>query len=104
MVSKILTKYFKGCGSGFTELHVKLLVLGRPEHSLFSADIWLAMKCESFINHCQAYRMFSKSLMKYLKGCSIGFTELHAKFDADTLLNFAIHRRQEKTWSQKALV
>jgi hypothetical protein len=30
------------------------------------------------------------------------FTELHAKLCADTLLNFAIHRRQNETRSQKS--
>jgi hypothetical protein len=42
--------------------------------------------------------MFSKSLMKHLKG----FTELHAKLDADTLLDFAIHRGQNETRSRKS--
>jgi hypothetical protein len=45
--------------------------------------------------------MFSKSVTKHLKGFGKGFTELHAKLDADTLLNFAIHRRQNETQSQK---
>jgi hypothetical protein len=31
------------------------------------------------------------------QGFSSGFTELHAELDADTLLNFAIHHRQNKT-------
>jgi hypothetical protein len=30
------------------------------------------------------------------------FTELHAKLDADTLLDFAIHCRQNNTWRQKS--
>jgi hypothetical protein len=29
--------------------------------------------------------------MKHLKGFARGFTELHAKLDADTLLNFSLH-------------
>jgi hypothetical protein len=33
---------------------------------------------------------------------SVGFTELHAKLDADTLLDFAIHRRQNETQSGKS--
>jgi hypothetical protein len=33
--------------------------------------------------------------------CS-GFTELHANIDADTLLDYAIHRRQNKTRSRKS--
>jgi hypothetical protein len=41
--------------------------------------------------------MSSKSLIKYLEGFGRGFTELHAKLDADTLLDFAIHRTQNET-------
>jgi hypothetical protein len=33
--------------------------------------------------------------MKHLKGFGREFTELHAKVDADTLLEFAIHYKQE---------
>jgi hypothetical protein len=36
--------------------------------------------------------MFSKSPTKHFKGFSSRFTELHAKLDAGTLLDFAIHR------------
>jgi hypothetical protein len=46
--------------------------------------------------------MFSKSLTKHFKGFGSGFTELHAKLDADTLLDFAIHHRQNKTRSRKS--
>jgi hypothetical protein len=46
--------------------------------------------------------MFSKSLKKHFKGFASGFTELHAKSDADTLLDFAIHCRQNKTQSRKS--
>jgi hypothetical protein len=46
--------------------------------------------------------MFSKSLTKHLKDFHSRFTELHAKFDADMLLDFAIHRRQNETQSQKS--
>jgi hypothetical protein len=46
--------------------------------------------------------MFSKSLMKHFKGFRSGFTELHAKLDADTLLDFAIHRSQRETRSRKS--
>jgi hypothetical protein len=42
--------------------------------------------------------MFSKSLTKHFKGFGSGFTKFHAKPDADMLLNFSIHLRQnEKT-------
>jgi hypothetical protein len=40
-------------------------------------------------------------LTKHFKGFSSGFTELHAKLDADTMLNFAIHRRQRETRNLK---
>jgi hypothetical protein len=48
--------------------------------------------------------MFSKSLMKNFMGFGSGFTKLHAKPDADKLLDFAIPRRQNKTQSRKAIV
>jgi hypothetical protein len=41
--------------------------------------------------------MFFKSLMKHFKGFDSGFTELRAKLDADMLLDFAIHHRQNET-------
>jgi hypothetical protein len=40
--------------------------------------------------------------MKHFNSFGSGFTELHAKLDADTLLNFANSRRQNKTQSQKS--
>jgi hypothetical protein len=46
--------------------------------------------------------MFSRSLTKHLKGFGGGFTEHHAKPDVDTLLDFAIHRRRNKTRSRKS--
>jgi hypothetical protein len=45
--------------------------------------------------------VLQKPLMKHFKGLGSGFTKLHAKLDADTLLNFAIHCRQNETRSQK---
>jgi hypothetical protein len=39
--------------------------------------------------------------MKHFKGFSSGFTKLHTKVDADTLLNLAIHHRQNETQSRK---
>jgi hypothetical protein len=53
-------------------------------------------------NCCLAERMFSKSLMKHFKGFGCGFTELQAKFDADTLLDFASHHKQNKIRSRKS--
>jgi hypothetical protein len=45
--------------------------------------------------------MFSKSLTKHFKGFGSGFTELHTKFNADTLLDLAVHGRK-KTRSGKS--
>jgi hypothetical protein len=39
--------------------------------------------------------------MKYFKGFGSGFSKLHAKLDAYTLIDFAIRRRQNKTQSRK---
>jgi hypothetical protein len=49
-----------------------------------------------FKNRCPAQRMFSKSLTKYFKGFGSGFNELRAKLNADTLLDFAVHRRRHE--------
>jgi hypothetical protein len=46
--------------------------------------------------------MFSKSLTKHFKGFGSEFTELHAKLDAVSLLDFAIHRRQNETLYRKS--
>jgi hypothetical protein len=46
--------------------------------------------------------MFSKSLTKHFKGFGSGFIELHAKLDADMLLDLAIYRRQNGTRSRKS--
>jgi hypothetical protein len=43
-----------------------------------------------------------QSLMKHFIGFGSGFTELHTKLDADTLLSFAIHRRQNGTRNRKS--
>jgi hypothetical protein len=48
--------------------------------------------------------MFFKSLLKHFKGCGSGFTELDENFYAQTLLNFAIHRRQNETRSRKRIL
>jgi hypothetical protein len=48
--------------------------------------------------------MFSKTVTNHFKGFGSGFTELHAKLDADTLLDFAIHHRQKEHKVEKALV
>jgi hypothetical protein len=46
--------------------------------------------------------MYSKRLTKHFKSFDSGFTKLHAKLDADTLLDFAIHSRQNETQSRKS--
>jgi hypothetical protein len=38
-----------------------------------------------------------QSLMKHFKRLVSRFTELQAKLDADTLLDYAIHRRKNET-------
>jgi hypothetical protein len=45
--------------------------------------------------------MCTKGLTEHFRALNIGFTELHTKLDADTLLSFAIHYRQNKTQCQK---
>jgi hypothetical protein len=46
--------------------------------------------------------MFSQSLRKHFKDFGSGFTDLHAKLNADAVLDFAIHHRENKTQSQKS--
>jgi hypothetical protein len=45
--------------------------------------------------------MLSKSITKHFKGFGNGFTELRIKLDADTLLDFVIHRSQNETRSTR---
>jgi hypothetical protein len=86
----------------FSTFSVILLVLGHPERLSFSTDTQLALKRECHSKTIvRVKRMFSKSLKKRFKGFSSGFTELHAKLDADTFLNFAIHCKRNETQSQK---
>jgi hypothetical protein len=40
--------------------------------------------------------------MKHFNGFCSGFIELHTKLDADMLLDFATHRRQNETRSRKS--
>jgi hypothetical protein len=46
--------------------------------------------------------MFSESIMKHFMGFGSGFTELHAKHDADMLHDFAIYHKQNGAQSQKS--
>jgi hypothetical protein len=48
--------------------------------------------------------MVSKSLTKHFKGYDSGFTELHAKLDADTLLDFSNLPDEAKHEVEKTLV
>jgi hypothetical protein len=48
--------------------------------------------------------MIFKSITKHFKGFGGGFTELHAKLDADTLLDFASIADKTKHELVKALV
>jgi hypothetical protein len=81
----------------FSTFSVILLVLGRPECLSPSTDTQAALKRECHSNTTVQLKKFSKSPMKYFKGFGSRFTELHAKFDADMLLDFAIHHRQNET-------
>jgi hypothetical protein len=44
--------------------------------------------------------MFSKSFTNHVKGIDNRFTKFHEKFDEETLLDFAIIRRQNETRSR----
>jgi hypothetical protein len=67
-----------------------------------SIDTRLALKFECHSKTTIRLKECSESLMKHLKGFGSGFTELHAKLDADTMLNFAIHHREMETRSRKS--
>jgi hypothetical protein len=45
--------------------------------------------------------LFSKCFMKHFKDFSIGLVELQAELNEDTVFDFAIHHRQNKTLIQK---
>jgi hypothetical protein len=75
---------------------VYLLVLTWcPEHLLSSTDSQQALKCEC--NPKPVVELKAKSLMKHFQGFSSGFTKLHATLDADSLPDFTILLRQNKT-------
>jgi hypothetical protein len=75
-----------------------LLVLGRPEYSSSSADIQLALKhecqSETTVQLKECSPKASRSISRFLMADLLSFTQ-----DADMLLNFAIHGRQNKTQS-----
>jgi hypothetical protein len=55
-------------------------------------------------NPLSGLKNVSKSLTKHFRGFSSGFTELHAQFGADTLLDFASVADKTKHKVAKALV
>jgi hypothetical protein len=78
-----------------------LLVLGHPKHSSSSTDTEPILKFECHSETAIWLKECSPKVSRS-KGFSSGFTELHTKLDADTQLDFAIHRRQNETQSQKS--
>jgi hypothetical protein len=89
----------------FSTFAVVLLVLGRPECSSSSADTRPALKRECHSKHAVRLKECSpKAPSKHFKGCGTEFTELHAKLVSDTLLDFAIHRKQTKHEVEKVLL
>jgi hypothetical protein len=81
----------------FLTFSVDLPMLGRLEYSSFSTDTRPSLKHEFHLKTA-----VFKSLMKHFKGFDSGFTELHAKLDADTLIDFAICHTQNETRSRKS--
>jgi hypothetical protein len=88
----------------FSIFSVVLLVLGCPEHSSPSTDIRLALKrkCHSK-TAVQLKECSPKASQSISKVFGSGDAELHSKLDADTLLKFAIHHRQNETQRKKYL-
>jgi hypothetical protein len=76
---------------------VVLLVLGLPQRSS-PTDTRSASEHEC---HSETTVWFkecsSESFAKHFKGFGNGFTELHTKLDADTLLDFDSHCSQNET-------
>jgi hypothetical protein len=85
-----------------SKLSIVLLLVGRPERSSSSIDTRLALKHECHSKTAVHLKVFSQILTMHFKGLGIGFTELHAKLYVDTLLDFAIHRRQNETRIRKS--
>jgi hypothetical protein len=77
---------------------VDLLVLCCPEHSSSSPDTWLELKCECY---SESTIWLQECSPKDFKGFGNRFAELLAKLDADTLLFFATHHRQNEKHSWK---
>jgi hypothetical protein len=81
---------------------VVLLVFGRPERSS-STDTRQALKRECHSETVSSLKKFSETDTKHFRGSDSGFAELHAKLEG-TLLDFAIHHRQNETRSYKKYV
>jgi hypothetical protein len=81
----------------FSKFSVVLRVLGRPERSSSSTDIRTTLKREyhskTGVRLKECSPKASRSISRVF---GIGFTELHAKLYADTLLDFVIHHRQNE--------
>jgi hypothetical protein len=73
-----------------------LLVHGRPEHLSSSTYTLPALKRECHSKPSVWLKEWSPKSHKAFSFGS-GFTQLHAKLDADTLLDFAIHCKQNET-------
>jgi hypothetical protein len=80
---------------------VVLLVLGRPERSSSSTDTRPALKRKLHSKTAVRLKVVLQKPQKDFRDFGSAFTKLHTKLDADTLLEFAIHRRQNETRSRK---
>jgi hypothetical protein len=87
----------------FSTFSAVLLVLGRPERSSSSTDTGPALKCEYHSKTVVRLKECSPIASRRISVVSVaGFAKLHAKLDADALLDFAIHRRQNEKRSRKS--
>jgi hypothetical protein len=62
------------------------------------------LKCECPSKTLSSLKNVLQKLEEAFQRLGNGFTELHAKLDADMLLNFVIHRKKKKHGVKKALV
>jgi hypothetical protein len=93
---------FSWMSSRIFSTSVGLLVLGYPELSSSSTDTRAALKCECYSQTTIQLKNVPKSPKRHFKCSSRGYTKLYEKLDADMLLDFAIHCRQNKTRSRKS--
>jgi hypothetical protein len=85
----------------FSTVSVVLLVLGCRARSS-PTDTRQALKLECHSKTAVRLKECSLKPTKHFKGFGSGFTEHHAKLEADTLLTFAIHCSQRETRGQKS--